>query len=205
MEAGLIEEPRNEKGVVSYKSGGKAMQPRKGEREPLYYRVKGLDKLLTDRELARVVYSLCGHRGYIDRGDGILGDGGGGEDGKVRIALKENAEAMKEGGYRTVGELLVKRALAAHEPIRSRNKGGDYSLCMTNAQLCDELRTLFERQRALGNAKATKGLCKQLVDECMTYLTDCTERERRTYESVALCPYYGDEGEKAAPRACLTS
>lgn len=201
----IIEPAVNDEGDVCAKAGGKAMQPRKGEREPLYYRVKGLDKLLTDRELARVVYSLCGHRGYIDRGDGILGDGGGGEDGKVRIALKENAEAMKEGGCRTVGELLVKRALAAHEPIRSRNKGGDYSLCMTNAQLCDELRFLFERQRALGNAKATEGLCKQLVDECMTYLTDCTERERRTYESVALCPYYGDEGEKAAARACLTS
>lgn len=205
--AGLIEQPRDENGGVSYKSGRKAMQPRKGERDPLYYRVKGLDKLLTDRELARAVYSLCGHRGYIDRGEGILGEGAAGnkEDGKVRDALKKNAKVMREGGYRTVGEMLVKRALADHEPIRSRNKGGDYSLCVTNAQLCDELRKLFERQRALGNEKATDELCKRLIDECMTYLTDCTEQERRTYKSVSLCPCFGEEGEKAAPRACLAS
>ena len=42
----------------------------KGDKQPLKLRVEGLDRLLTNREWALVLYSLCKRRGYIPHGEG---------------------------------------------------------------------------------------------------------------------------------------
>ena len=60
----------------------------KGDKQPLQLRVDGLDRLLSNREFAIVLYSLCKRRGYIPHGEGDAESGS--EDGKVLKAIAQN-------------------------------------------------------------------------------------------------------------------
>ena len=82
------------------------LQTKKGDKPILKLRAGGLDRLLTDREFAQVLYSLCGRRGYIPHGEGRLGETDEDESKKVLGAIKKNQDAMAAGSYRTVGEML---------------------------------------------------------------------------------------------------
>lgn len=48
---------------------------------------------------------------------------------------------MAAGSYRTVGEMLNAQG-------RSRNRGGDYALCVYNSQIQDEVKALFAAQQS---------------------------------------------------------
>ncbi len=123
-------------GIVPVDAQKQWFQPRKGEKQVLKLRADGLDRFLSDREWAQVLYSLCVRRGYIPHGEGGYGGDVSPEDGKVLKAIKENDQKLAEGGFRTVGEML------AHGG-KSRNKGGSYDLCVTNAQINAEVAQLF--------------------------------------------------------------
>lgn len=167
-------------------------QTKKGDKPVLKLRATGLDRLLTDREFAQALYSLCGRRGYIPRGEGRLGeaDDNDNEGKRVLDAIKKNQEAMEAGAYRTVGEMLNAQG-------RSRNRGGDYSLCVYNSQVQDEVKTLFKEQRALGNAKATKKLEQAYID-CLTWEKKSLDHDARVYELVGECVYFPEEKRAAS-------
>jgi CRISPR-associated endonuclease Csn1 len=126
------------------------LQTSKGDKPILSLRAKGLNEALTDRELAQVLYSLASHRGYIPHSEGGLKDSDGfdADTGKVLRAVGENSKLLKDGGFRTIGEMLYQQGHA-------RNKGGAYEHCVLNSQIVDEVRTLFESQRSFNNAHAT--------------------------------------------------
>lgn len=170
-------------------------QTKKGDKPVLKLRASGLDRLLTDREFAQVLYSLCGHRGYIPHGEGRLGETDDSEGKKVLGAIKRNQDAMAAGNYRTVGEMLNAQG-------RSRNRGGDYSLCVYNSQIQDEAKALFAAQRAHGNAAATR----QLEDgylACLTWEKKSLDHDARVYGLVGPCSYF--PGEKRAASADVSS
>lgn len=170
-------------------------QTRKGDKPVLKLRAGGLDRLLTDREFAQVLYSLCGRRGYIPHGEGRLGETDDTEGRKVLDAIKKNQAAMAAGSYRTVGEMLNAQG-------RSRNRGGDYALCVYNSQIQDEVKALFAAQRAHGNAAATEALEDDYL-ACLTWEKKSLEHDARVYELVGECPYF--PGEKRAASADISS
>lgn len=116
---------------------------------PWQLRVDGLDRLLTPEEWARAIYHLCKHRGFhwISRAEERkAGEDAKGEGGKVKQGLADTKKRMGEKGYRTAAEMVL-----AEFPDAQRNKQGDYGKALSRVLLADEMRLLFERQRALGN------------------------------------------------------
>ena len=166
------------------------LQSKKGDKPILKLRANGLDRKLADREFAQVLYSLCGRRGYIPHGEGRLGETDDGEGRKVLSAIKANEATMKRCNYRTVGEMLY----ANHG--KSRNHGGDYSLCVYNSQIKDEVHALFAAQRALGNSKASEGFEKDYID-CLEWEKKTVDHDKRVYELVGACPYFPEEKRAA--------
>ncbi len=132
-----------EAGLVPEDADRTWFQSKKGDKPILKLRASGLGRLLTDREFAQVLYSLCSHRGYIPHGEGRLGETDDAEGRKVLSAIKKNLADMESGNFRTVGEMLYAGG-------KSRNKGGNYDFCVYNSQIQDEARTLFEVQRSHG-------------------------------------------------------
>lgn len=171
------------------------LQTKKGDKPILKLRAGGLDRLLTDREFAQVLYSLCGRRGYIPHGEGRLGETDEDESKKVLGAIKKNQDAMAAGSYRTIGEMLNAQG-------RSRNRGGDYSLCVYNSQIQDEAKALFASQRARGNTKATRELEDSYL-VCLTWEKKSLDHDVRVYELVGPCSYF--PGEKRAASADVSS
>lgn len=166
------------------------LQSKKGDKPILKLRANGLDRQLTDREFAQVLYSLCGRRGYIPHGEGRLGETDDGEGKKVLSAIKANEATMKRGNYRTVGEMLYTN------DGKSRNRGGDYSLCVYNSQIKDEVRKLFAAQRALGNSKASETFERNYVN-CLEWEKKTVDHDARIYELVGSCSYFPEEKRAA--------
>lgn len=112
-------------------------------------RVAALDRLLIDEEWARVIYHLCKHRGFhwISRAEekSVESDSKG-EGGKVKQGLTKTKQLMQEKNYRTAAEMVL-----AEFPEAQRNKQGDYGKALSRTLLAEELKTLFEHQRKLGN------------------------------------------------------
>lgn len=170
-------------------------QSRPGDRPILKLRARGLDVQLNDRELAQVLYVLCRRRGYIPHGEGRFSQTDDAEDRKVLKAINENTKALQSGKYRTVGEMLNAEGA-------SRNSGGDYTRCVYNAQIQDEVRAIFSAQRGLGNEKATKDLETAYLD-CLTWEKPSLDHDEKTYGLVGQCSYFPDE--KRAANADISS
>lgn len=182
-------------------------QSQKGDLPLLQLRAEGLDRKLEDREFAQVLYSLSGRRGYIPHGEvarkgsgitdqnGLAQDVTDAEEGKVLRAVENNEKRMREKGYRTVGEMFYKAG-------RSRNKKGNYDLCITNAQVKDEACQLFEAQRAFGNGSASEELEKRYLAN-LTWEKETLNHDERVYQQVGCCTYFPNEPRAA--RADLSS
>lgn len=166
------------------------LQSKKGDKPILKLRANGLDRQLTDREFAQALYSLCGRRGYIPHGEGRLGETDDGEGRKVLSAIKANEATMKRGNYRTVGEMLY-----ANDG-KSRNHSGDYSLCVYNSQIKDEVHALFAAQRTQGNPKASGDFERDYID-CLEWEKKTIDHDTRVYELVGACPYFPEEKRAA--------
>ncbi len=178
-----------EAGLVPEDADKTWFQSKKGDKPILKLRANGLDRVLTDREFAQVLYSLCGRRGYIPHGEGRLGETDDGEGKKVLSAIKANLTTMKEGNYRTVGEML-------HATGKSRNREGNYDLCVYNSQIQDETHVLFESQRGLGNPKASEELENKYI-ACLTWEKKTLDHDERIYELVGPCSFFPDKKRAA--------
>lgn len=129
-------------------------QPAKGFQTPNLWklRVEALDRKLDSEEWARVIYHLVKHRGFhwISRAEEKAAEGDSkGEGGKVKKGLAGTRKLMKEKDYRSAAEMVL-----AEFPDRQRNKKDDYSKSLSRELLADEMKTLFQRQRELGNLHA---------------------------------------------------
>lgn len=195
-EFGLVELPHDAGGALRVQDSGKEMQRRKGEPAVIELRAAALDRLLTGREFARVLYWFSSHRGYIPHGEASDSEGRA-----VLSAVEANAEEMMVGSYRTIGELFNKK-YDSGKGEGFHNKAGDYSLCVSNDLLVKEVETIFDCQKKLGSPYAKEALKDRFVEECLTYLTKTVEQEKRIYSRVAPCLYFAPE--KAAARCCLS-
>lgn len=165
----------------------------RGDKPPLRLRVEALDRRLTEREWALVLYSLCKRRGYISHGEGDSASSS--DEGKVLKALSANAKALEGGEYRTVGEWL------ASQP-RSRNRRGSYDKCISHQQLVREVRILFDSQRALGSPCATEEMERAYL-EVFDWLRPRDAFDEHSYSLVGFCMYFPED--KRAARCTLSS
>ncbi|MCI9135996.1 MAG: type II CRISPR RNA-guided endonuclease Cas9 [Lachnospiraceae bacterium] len=127
-------------------------------------RYEGLERKLKDEEFAQVLLHIAKHRGFRSTRKAELKDDK--EMGAVLTATKENEKLMEANGYRTVGEMIYKDETFRTEcrwsekgyVLTPRNKQGDYKHTIQRAMLVEEVKTIFKKQRGLGNEKATEQL-----------------------------------------------
>lgn len=163
-----------------------------GDQDNIQLRVKGLSEVLTDRELARVLYGFASRRGYIDHGKADNDK----DAGKVKKALKANAEIMEANGYETFAQYLITQP-------RIRNRQNDYSHTIDIDMVVDEIRAIFRHQRELGNELVTESLEGEYL-AALRWLTDTTKRDRVIYSKVGYCTYLG-EPIKRGPKSSISS
>ncbi|MFY9314251.1 MAG: type II CRISPR RNA-guided endonuclease Cas9 [Burkholderiales bacterium] len=126
---------------------------------PWEARARGLDQRLEPGDWARALYHIVKHRGfYAARKSETLDDEK--EGGKLAKGVRRTEQLMK-GRWRTIGEMAAKdEQFAEHK----RNKAGSYENSFARKLLGEELRTLFERQRALGNPHSSSALEEQVFE-----------------------------------------
>ena len=167
------------------------VQTKAGEKPTIKLRAAGLNRKLSSREWAQVLYSLCSRRGYIPHGES-----NDDSEGKAVIAaIKTQQEKLDNNEFRTVGELLA-------NGTHCRNHSGDYSLCVSNNQVKNEVAALFKAQRKLGNKHASETFEQQYL-ECLTWQKSVTDHDEIIYSKVGPCTYF--KQEKRAADSCLSS
>lgn len=127
-------------GIIPDGTAAEWFSVREGDQDNIQLRVKGLSEVLTNRELARVLYGFASRRGYIDHGKADNDK----DDGKVKKALKANAEVMEAYGYETFAQYLITQP-------RIRNRQDDYTHCVDIDMVVDEVHAIFRHQRELGD------------------------------------------------------
>lgn len=165
---------------------------RKGDQDNIQLRVKGLSEVLDSRELARVLYGFAGRRGYIDHGKADNDK----DAGKVKKALKDNAEIMEANGYETFAQYLITQP-------KIRNRQDNYTHTIDIDMVVDEVHAIFRHQRELGNSLATESLEGEYL-AALRWLTDTTKRDRIIYSKVGYCTYLG-EPVKRGPKSSISS
>lgn len=161
-------------------------------------RYQALSQPVSNSDWARLLIFFAKHRGFKSNRKHISDSG---DEGQMLNAITENQEILKN--YRTVGEMLYK-----NEKFKAckRNKGGSYTFTVSRAMLADEIHTLFDVQRNLGQAYASE----KLKEEYMELFS----AQRNFDEGPGMnSPYSGnqiekmigcctfEDGEKRAPKA----
>lgn len=149
-------------------------------------RYKGLDYKLTNTEWSRVLIFLAKHRSYksiskeerikeyiITESQDNKAVTSNSESGKVLIALQENKRLFLDSGYRTVGELINCNPKFSN---KIRNTTDDYSRMFHRNFIVEEIKTLFECQRKLGNTYASKDFEDRILS-IMLFQKPFTTRE----------------------------
>ena len=179
-------------GLVPADANAPWLQPRRGERLPLELRAYGLDNVLTGREFAQVLYTLCGRRGYIPHGEEATDTDGK----KVLTALSDMEKRLNDGGYRTVGEMLAQDGVCRNNTT-GRRACGPYDCSVHSSQIKHEVRALFEAQRALGSSLASPEFEADYC-ACQYWEKPADEHDARVYAQVGSCPYFPDKKRAAS-------
>lgn len=141
-------------------------------------RVRALDELVSDEELARILIHISQRRGFKSNRKGAAS----GEDGELLAAVSANRQRMEQYGYRTVAELYCSdEAYREHR----RNKGGKYISTVSRDMVEEEVHRIFAAQRSLGSAVATEALEAAYVEILLS--------QRSFDDGPASGPYAGNQ------------
>lgn len=122
---------------------------------PWALRTLGLNSVLTNNQLARVIYHICKHRGFYWASSA---DDGEADKGKIKNSLSSNQKLMKEKCYKTVGQMIF-----SEYPNCQRNKSGEYSKSLPRTDLDIELREIFKAQQSFSNPIVTKDFISAIL------------------------------------------
>ncbi len=131
-------------------------------------RVRALDERISGENLAQILLYLAKHRGFRST---RKFESNNEENGKVLSATEANRKILKEGGYRTVGEMLFKddafRSYTSFSNkeyvLTTRNKADNYLHSIDRASLVEEVIKIFEAQRNYGNPFVTEQFEKEYL------------------------------------------
>lgn len=123
---------------------------------PWELRNVGLNSVLTNNQIARVIYHICKHRGFYwsSSADADSGDDGG----KIKKSLSSNQKLMEEKGYKTVGQMIF-----TEYPDCQRNKNKDYTKSLSRVALYEELKEILNAQIGFHNPLVTDEFCKAII------------------------------------------
>ena len=132
-----------------------ALAPKEGEprRDPWQLRAEGLDRRLTDSELAAALGHIARHRGFRSNAKREAGANANDETSKMKKGIAATQERL--AGYRTIGELFTNDS---NYQCRKHNRGLNFDRSILRSDQEDEVRTLFAAQRRLGNMAASEGM-----------------------------------------------
>jgi CRISPR-associated endonuclease Csn1 len=151
-------------------------------------RKEGLERVLSDEELARIMVHMAKHRGYQSMRKAE--EGKDSEGGKVLRGIEANTAAMEKKGFETIGAYL-------HTQERKRNRNADYSNSINRDMLRDEIALIFKRQKEFGNGNADDALLQRFTE-----LSFEQKPLKSVAEMVGNCPF--EPAEKRAPKNSFT-
>lgn len=174
---------------------------------PYELRVKALNEKLDSKDLARVILHIAKHRGY---GNKHAKESNDAESGKIKKAIFNNEKILNEKGYRSAGEYLyqeffqkerLQNEKKSNNSIKEfknvRNKAGDYEHCIAQAQMQNELRLIFAKQREFG-----LNFSDDFRDKVLE--TAFFQRPFKDFsDKIGDCTFI--EGAKRAPKDCLSA
>lgn len=112
---------------------------------PYDLKVKGLDEKLSNSELAIILCHWAKRRGYKSNREDDAAKGS--ENGKVKTAIAENEEIMKDKKYRIISEMFV-RDDKSKDGIH--NTSGNYKMSVTREMYQQEIELILNKQIELG-------------------------------------------------------
>ncbi|MCT2533914.1 type II CRISPR RNA-guided endonuclease Cas9 [SAR92 clade bacterium H231] len=115
---------------------------------PWLLRYDALFRRLTNDEWARALFHIAGRRGFKSNRKSEFDDK---DMGKLLAGVAENTQLFEEKKYKTVGEMFYKDIKFSN---KKRNHPTSYAHTISRDLLVQEIETLFERQRNLGNSDA---------------------------------------------------
>lgn len=139
---------------------------------PWALRSRGLDERLEPIDWARVLYHLVKRRGFLstrkaERVERSATTANAKEKQGLLAGVAATARMLQVDGerrYRTLGELAFKSEAFY---MAKRNKAGAYSRSFDRNLLLDEIKTLFDAQRKLGNTHTSDGFHGQVCQLLM--------------------------------------
>lgn len=125
---------------------------------PWELRTRALDVLVSDQELARIIYHIVKHRGFASNRRGPDRES---ETSSYKEAIKENLALLNKKKYRSVGEMIYRDKKFE---FQKRNKQGNYLAMLTRDGLRAELELILDQQQELGNSKVDSALKQKIID-----------------------------------------
>lgn len=174
------------------------LQSRKGDVPVMRLRADAIERRLTGRELAQVLYFFALHRGYDVKRSAEEDDGK-----KILKAIADNQKAMDDGRYFTVGQMLEREG-------RMRNRDGDYRYMVSREMVLDEVEFILGCQAAMrldefggeGSICGKDDLWQEYLD-ALAFERSSAKKDAADYARVGACVYF--PGEKRAASANVTS
>lgn len=165
-------------------------------------RHEGLHRKLAPKEFARVLVQIAKRRGYFSNSKEDNAEATPDIDKKkVLAALQENEQKLKQGGYRTIGEMFYltlrseRASSGSLDPIR--NKEGKYNHSVGRELLRAEAIKLFRAQRK----HAPKTYTKEFEEDYIQIFFH-QKPLKSVAHMVAYCEF--EPKEKRAPKATLS-
>ena len=153
-------------------------------------RVKALDYPLNNYEFARVLIHLSQRRGFKSNRKSV--DESDKANGKLLEAVGDNVKKMKEGHYRTVGEMLFLDDSYAEQ---KRNKGEDYKNTVSRDLIENEAKAIFSAQRKLGVSFASEEIEQKYLEILLS--------QRSFAQGPGSGPYSGNQVERMIGKCTL--
>jgi CRISPR-associated endonuclease Csn1 len=160
------------------------------QRDVWQLRDKALVRLLTDKELARVLTHIAKRRGY--KSNRKAEESGSTEGKKVLTAIENNKQYLVK--HQTIGQYLYQENKDSH--IR-RNKKDDYKNSISRELLKDEIKIILQKQQDFGNSKITIEFIQKYL-ELFNKQIDFASVDKM----VGTCTLEGKNEKRAAKRTC---
>lgn len=163
-------------------------------------RVQGLDRMLSNKEWAKILINLCKRRGFKSNRKNEAKDK---EMGQILKSIKINAERIEKTKSRTIGELIYKETISKENKYKAfRNKSGEYNRCVSRDMIRNEIHILFEQQRKFCNKNASTDIEDKYLEifNSQRPYSNFEELEKK----VGWCTFE-KKRYKRAPKNCISA
>lgn len=173
------------------------LQTKKGEKQPFLLRIDALERPLSGRELAQMLYLIVGSRGYINHGQGD--DNKNEDEGKVLSAIANNKKLLEKEGVQLFSQALLESNKAPGNDSQGRwkNRAKDYSNCLSKEMIEHDLDVIFKSQKFLAN-DLIKDEFIERFNEILWFEQINENYDKRVYDTVGSCVYFTKEKLKRA-------